>query len=259
MRLEKTFILVIIITLFALPVGLKLNADPAPSVITSQLPLTEAVAEDTPASVQDAPIRPVIRACSKPVKLYRITRATTIYRYPTAESRAVGQVRSTSMYLGNPSWVPAINSRADWIQVPHNGGLGWIRMPRGDKKLTPYRVVVDIASRELHAYRGCKRLFTTRVGVGAPSSPSPRGYTYVVDRVNVPASQPQFGHYAFGLALKQKNLPEGWTGGDQMALHGTNEPSSIGRDVGAGCIRMRAQDLDRLKPLLPLGAPVRLI
>ncbi|MCD6020371.1 MAG: L,D-transpeptidase catalytic domain, partial [Actinomycetia bacterium] len=42
----------------------------------------------------------------------------------------------------------------------------------------------------------------------------------------------------------------------QLAIHGTNNPSSIGQSVSAGCIRVSETTLDRLLPLLEYGTPV---
>ena len=40
------------------------------------------------------------------------------------------------------------------------------------------------------------------------------------------------------------------------AIHGTNDPSSIGRFVSHGCIRMYNQDILELYRMVPAGAPV---
>ena len=64
------------------------------------------------------------------------------------------------------------------------------------------------------------------------------------------------GTFAFGISGIQPKLPPGWSGGNQLAIHGTNDPSSIGRSASAGCLRVSERSLDRLKPLLQLGTPV---
>ncbi len=42
---------------------------------------------------------------------------------------------------------------------------------------------------------------------------------------------------------------------DQFAIHGTNEPSLIGKDVTMGCLRMKNEDIEKLFPYIPLGTP----
>jgi lipoprotein-anchoring transpeptidase ErfK/SrfK len=45
-------------------------------------------------------------------------------------------------------------------------------------------------------------------------------------------------------------------GGGIVGLHGTNDPTSIGRRVSHGCIRMRNADIRALVRILPLGTLV---
>lgn len=44
--------------------------------------------------------------------------------------------------------------------------------------------------------------------------------------------------------------------GDGYALHGTNQPASIGRAVSHGCIRLRNEDIARLYTMVAVGTPV---
>jgi lipoprotein-anchoring transpeptidase ErfK/SrfK len=44
--------------------------------------------------------------------------------------------------------------------------------------------------------------------------------------------------------------------GDGYALHGTNNPSSIGQSVSHGCIRLRNEDIEHLYRIVPVGTPV---
>ena len=51
-------------------------------------------------------------------------------------------------------------------------------------------------------------------------------------------------------------LLTGWTQGGPIAIHGTNEPWSIGHAVSNGCIRVRNPVLRRLYQVTPAGTPV---
>jgi lipoprotein-anchoring transpeptidase ErfK/SrfK len=64
------------------------------------------------------------------------------------------------------------------------------------------------------------------------------------------------GSFAFGISGIQPHLPAGWSGGNQLAVHGTNDPSSIGTSASAGCVRVSERALHLLLPLLKLGTPV---
>jgi lipoprotein-anchoring transpeptidase ErfK/SrfK len=43
-----------------------------------------------------------------------------------------------------------------------------------------------------------------------------------------------------------------------LGLHGTGDPSSIGRDVSNGCIRMSNTGITKLAEILPLGVPIEI-
>ena len=44
--------------------------------------------------------------------------------------------------------------------------------------------------------------------------------------------------------------------GDGYAIHGTDEPASIGRSVSHGCVRLRNEDIETLYNIVPVGTPV---
>src|SRR5436190_19302869 len=92
--------------------------------------------------------------------------------------------------------------------------------------------------------------------IGAASTPSPVGRFSIADLVAAGDLSGPFGWYAFGLSGHQPNLPPGWGGGDQLAIHGTNNPASIGTAASAGCLRVSATALGTLKRYLRLGTPV---
>jgi lipoprotein-anchoring transpeptidase ErfK/SrfK len=50
-----------------------------------------------------------------------------------------------------------------------------------------------------------------------------------------------------------------FAGGDGViGIHGTNDPSTIGRDASFGCIRMSNEAITRLATTLPIGVPVEI-
>jgi hypothetical protein len=44
--------------------------------------------------------------------------------------------------------------------------------------------------------------------------------------------------------------------GDGYALHGTDNPASIGHSVSHGCVRLRNEDIDKLYEMVDVGTPV---
>jgi lipoprotein-anchoring transpeptidase ErfK/SrfK len=143
------------------------------------------------------------------------------------------------------------------VRVPYEAGhqVGWIDLSGRSLSRTPIRVDADLSRHLLVVRRRGHVLFRTKAATGAPSTPTPTGRYFVTDRVAFPPSS-DYGSFVFGLSGIQPHLPAGWSGGDQLAIHGTNEPWSIGRSVSAGCLRVSEPALQRLKRLLAPGTPV---
>jgi lipoprotein-anchoring transpeptidase ErfK/SrfK len=140
--------------------------------------------------------------------------------------------------------------------VPYVAGrrAGWFSLRGLDTSRTRISVIADLSEHRITVLRGDRVVFRAPAATGGAASPTPAGRYFVTDRVPFPAGG-ALGTFAFGVSGIQPNLPPGWSGGDQLAIHGTNQPSSIGRSASAGCLRVSETVLDRLKPLLGLGTP----
>jgi lipoprotein-anchoring transpeptidase ErfK/SrfK len=182
------------------------------------------------------------------------------HREPRAASRPVGTVRPASRFYGVPItiWVEATNATATWgkVQLPYVWPRtdGWIPLHGLSRSRTRVVVSVDLSEHTVRVYRSGTLRYRVRAATGAPASPTPPGDYVVTDRVAFGSGA--LGSFAFGISGIQPRLPAGWSGGDQLAIHGTNEPWSIGRSVSAGCVRVSEWSLDRFRPLLQLGTPV---
>lgn len=44
--------------------------------------------------------------------------------------------------------------------------------------------------------------------------------------------------------------------GNGYAIHGTNQPRTVGRAVSHGCVRMRNEDIAKLYTMVSVGTPV---
>jgi lipoprotein-anchoring transpeptidase ErfK/SrfK len=231
-------------------------AAPAGQLVASTAPATPA-----PATTPVARTRGGV-SCETPHRVVEVPSSTTIRQVPGGP--AIGTLPSSSKYLGQSmtAWVQAVSSNGRWgrIAMPWTKPVtrtGWVPIVGLAGGSTTTMLVEDLSERRLHVYRGCRELFSASTAIGRPGSASPKGRFWVTDRVAVPgAQQGSFGSYAFGLSTVQPNLPAGWTGGDQMAIHGTGAPGSIGQAASAGCLRVSEQTLARLKPLLRSGTPV---
>ena len=67
---------------------------------------------------------------------------------------------------------------------------------------------------------------------------------------------PYYGCCILALSGQQPNTPPGWTGGNRLAIHGTDAPATIGMAASAGCLRAADADLQVLMDEVPLGTPV---
>jgi lipoprotein-anchoring transpeptidase ErfK/SrfK len=64
-----------------------------------------------------------------------------------------------------------------------------------------------------------------------------------------------YGPGALGISAYSPVLT-GWAQGGPVAIHGTNEPWSIGRAVSNGCIRLPNATLERVFGVVDAGTPV---
>ncbi len=190
----------------------------------------------------------------------RIERSLPITARPGG-GRVVGTMPATSRYYGVPTvaWVhrDSVGHRFGLVDAPYVAGRvhGWIRLRGLETTYTRISVEADLSEHRITVRRGEAVLFRAPAATGSPSSPTPPGRYFVTDRVPF-AEGSSLGTFAFGISGIQPRLPAGWSGGDQLAIHGTNNPSSIGRSASAGCLRVAEGTLDRLKRLLRLGTPV---
>ena len=182
------------------------------------------------------------------------------HRAASGSSRVVGIVQATSKYYEVPIsiWVEATNASGLWgeVELPYVWPRtdGWIRLSGLRRSHTRVVVSVDLSEHTVRVYRSGKLRYRVRAATGAAASPTPPGDYVVTDRVAF--SGGALGTFAFGISGIQPRLPAGWSGGNQLAIHGTDEPWSIGQSVSAGCVRVSEWALERFRPLLRLGTPV---
>jgi lipoprotein-anchoring transpeptidase ErfK/SrfK len=119
------------------------------------------------------------------------------------------------------------------------------------------RVVISLPDRKLALIKNGQLVKIYRVAVGKPSTPSPTGEFKIVNRVTNPT------YYHKGQVIPAgKSNPVGtrWMGlsAKSYGIHGTNQPSSIGKAASTGCIRMSQRDLEELFTLVEVGDAVEI-
>ncbi len=190
----------------------------------------------------------------------RVTEGTALLR-TRPRARVVAEVGPTSEF-GSPTTLGVVERRGPWLGVVsaelENGEVGWIDLREGGVALASTRIslVLDLSRRQLVVRRDDEVLRRMTVGVGAPGSPTPTGRFAVTDKLDGASFSPVYGCCVIALSARQPNLPAGWQGGDRIAVHGTDDPASIGKAVSAGCPHASDADLRFLMRRVPLGTPV---
>jgi len=155
--------------------------------------------------------------------------------------------------------VRGISCDARWLRVQlplrPNGATGWIRAGRVNRFSVGTRIVVDVSDRMVRFYKDGRLVLRSRAAVGAPATPTPLGRYYVNQRLIPDDPGGPFGPGAIGISAFSPVLT-GWAQGGPVAIHGTNEPWSIGRAVSNGCIRIPNDVDEKLFAEAPAGTPV---
>ena len=139
--------------------------------------------------------------------------------------------------------------RALWyrVQLPirPNGAVGFVRASAIELQPVDLRIEIDVSRRDLELFRAGKRVLEATVAVGASATPTPIGRYYVNQRLVPTDTSGPYGPGALGISAFSPVLT-GWAQGGPVAIHGTNEPWSIGHAVSNGCIRLPNDTLERL-------------
>ena len=119
------------------------------------------------------------------------------------------------------------------------------------------RIIVSIPDRKLAVMEDDRLLRVFETAVGAPKSPSPTGTYKIINSITDPT------WYTKGKIVppgKCNPLGTRWLGLSVKGygIHGTNVPSSIGRNASHGCIRMRNRDVEELFKMVAVGDQVEL-
>jgi LysM repeat protein len=120
----------------------------------------------------------------------------------------------------------------------------------------PVHVEMLKGKKELQAWLGdvCLRVYPIAIGA---NNKTPDGTFVVKNKEKNPPYQPQHKTKA---EFKARGAPDNPLGsrwidiGNHYGIHGTIDPTSIGRDVSEGCIRMHGKDVEELFDMVVVGA-----
>jgi len=120
-------------------------------------------------------------------------------------------------------------------------------------------IIINKSNNQLAYYQNNKLIKTFKVGTGRKPSYTPEGKFKIVNKIvnrpyysgNIPGGDPRnpLGNRWLGLNAKG-------TWGTTYAIHGNNNPKSIGGYVSAGCIRMYDDEVEWLFKQVKVNTPV---
>jgi len=211
-------------------------------------------------TVAAAPVQTVAVAKGPSVEVYTSTvqpEPARVLENPQPSGAAPGGFFDLRMLV--------VEQQQGWLKVllpiRPNGSSGWVRRSAVDVETHDYRAVVELSSHRITVWKGNEVVLQEPVGVGASGrTPTTKGLFYTTELYPVlPSQQSAYGPWAFALSGFSEVLYSFGDGGTGvLGLHGTGDPSSIGRDVSNGCIRMSNAGITKLADMLPLGTPVEI-
>lgn len=93
------------------------------------------------------------------------------------------------------------------------------------------------------------------IATGRPKTPTVPGFWLIGQKETMPYANTGWGVKRLKI-FREKEYQSHWSG---YAIHGTNQPPSIGTEASHGCVRMFNQDVTQLWQEIPLGTPVVIV
>ena len=127
-----------------------------------------------------------------------------------------------------------------------------------------YKILINIPSRSLELSRNSQILKTYSIGVGKSTFPTPIGDFKVISKVIQPGWENPYKSAGKIRKKPGRKNPLGtrWIGfyEDKIGIygiHGTNEPSSVGKYSSHGCVRMQIKESEDLFNKVDINTPVQ--
>ena len=143
------------------------------------------------------------------------------------------------------------------VQLPlkPNGATGYVRARDVWVGRVRTRIEVDLSERRVTLFRDGRELLSAAAAIGTSATPTPTGTYYVNQRLIPEDESGPFGPGAIGISAFSEVLT-GWAQGGPIAIHGTNQPWTIGEAASNGCLRVRNDVLERMFDATLAGTPV---
>jgi lipoprotein-anchoring transpeptidase ErfK/SrfK len=189
----------------------------------------------------------------------RVPNGTTVALRERPGGRVLATVGARTEF-GSPQILAVVRAKGDWVGVLspalENSQVGWARVEQLRLIDSPLTLDVDLSARRLTVRDLSGVVRRVSVAIGAPDTATPPGDFYVTDKLNGADFGSYYGCCILALSGRQPNLPQGWSGGDRLAIHGSPTPT-WGKAVSNGCLHADEADLRYLMRWVPLGTYVR--
>jgi hypothetical protein len=226
------------------------------------LPDSRETTEPQPPSTTQAPVPPPREPTVERVRelAARVPAGNRVTLRARPSGRILARVGGRTEF-GSPQVLAVAFRKGDWLAVRSpelgNDQLGWVRAAPLQLLRRPAELEVDLSRRELllRDENAIERRIS--VAIGAPDTPTPTGEYYVTDKLPGADFGSYYGCCILALSGRQPNLPQGWSGGDRLAIHGSPTPT-WGQAVSNGCFHASEADLRYLMKTVPLGTSVEI-
>lgn len=151
---------------------------------------------------------------------------------------------------------PGNNGGGGWVYAPENTGLHQDSVSRALKPnlpdtenipFSPLYIYIDKSKNTLTVYSGSTAIRNYRAALGRDGK-TPEGSLYIARKAMLPCigvnAKKQYGTRVMELSNRE------------YAIHGTDDPGSVGKNVSLGCIRLYSHDMEDLYSIIPLYTPV---
>ena len=245
-----------------------------PRILPLALVLAALAAPVTASAADTPPLRE--KRDHSPLGDERLSNERTLTRW--AHTNLLGRIRSKPSTHGRtiaklrwdtedglPEVYVVLQSRLDdservWLQIRipgrPNGRTGWVREEQlSNLKVVETHLTIDRGSLTATLRKRDRTVWSSRVGVGAPGTVTPKGRFWIRERLRNFGGNPVYGPWAFGTSAYSDTLTD-WPGGGVVGIHGTNQPQLIPGRPSHGCVRVPNAKIARLAQLMPIGTPI---
>jgi L,D-transpeptidase ErfK/SrfK len=204
---------------------------------------------------------------------------------PSGDDDVVGELQNARVKAGENFLDIARRYNVGYFElVEANPGVDPAQPKPGTELIVPTQyvlpdapkqgVVINLAELRLYYYpKDSEKVYTFPLGIGRQDWQTPMGHFTIIEKMPNPIWRPpksireQYQKETGEILPKEfAHGPENPLGNYAMRLsnpmyllHGTNDPSGIGRRTSSGCIRMYPEDIKRLFHMVSEGTHLRIV